>query len=185
MALNVRGSNTAARQGTGRFSETREREPDPNEEERSAVEHYLNQSIINVVKELLSWKSRYVFDNTTLLSRATINELKTQHVRSCQQLEIEMAQLILEKQKQSQLIQQSQQLLQYSLSSQLSTTQLSLHGSPLTQPASVNRQLYTYSSVPSSPVAVTSPPLGRASQPLLRVHNDKRRRSTSSMQNIW
>ncbi|ELR21067.1 mitogen-activated protein kinase kinase kinase [Acanthamoeba castellanii str. Neff] len=149
------------------------------QEDRSTMEHYLNLSIINVVNELLSWKSR------------------------CQQLEMEM---IMEKQKQSQLIQQSQQLLQYLLSSQLpSATLTSPHppvgGSPVmptragvgSTPASPAGYYPTPSAQGFPPIqlARSTTPTNMATPPQPAVtrasaaDRDKRRRSTSSVQQNW
>lgn len=150
------------------------------QDDRSVMEHYLNLSIINVVNELLSWKSR------------------------CQQLEMEM---IMEKQKQSQLIQQSQQLLQYLLSSQLpSATLTSPHppvgGSPVmstragmaSTPASPAGYYPTpvpaTQGFPPIQLARSTTPTNMATPPQPAVtraaaDRDKRRRSTSSVQQNW
>jgi hypothetical protein len=173
------------------------------QEDRSTMEHYLNLSIINVVNELLSWKSRYAPPAIRHGTHALDTHLGDWN--RCQQLEMEM---IMEKQKQSQLIQQSQQLLQYLLSSQLpSATLTSPHppvgGSPVmptragvgSTPASPAGYYPTPApsaqGFPPIQLARSTTPTNMATPPQPAVtrasaaDRDKRRRSTSSVQQNW
>jgi hypothetical protein len=116
--------------------------------------------------------------------------------------------MIMEKQKQSQLIHQSQQLLQYMISSQVPSPTLqaphpssqatspavSARGQFLTPSASPGGGYYGSTSSPLPPLqlprSITPTPTDAARPPLVVTRaalsdRDKRRRSTSSVQNIW
>lgn len=120
--------------------------------------------------------------------------------------------MIMEKQKQSQLIQQSQQLLQYMISSQLPSTSphpthppmsmalplssaaMPARGGPMASPGSPAGYYATQLpgsalpplqlARPTTPTNATPPPASGVSR-TSNADRDKRRRSTSSVQNIW
>jgi hypothetical protein len=64
--------------------ETRENEDEagyPLQDDRGAMEHYLNQSIVSVVKELLSWKARYL-SRTNAVCQSVRLTTHTGHTRT-------------------------------------------------------------------------------------------------------